>query len=85
MQDYYKKSNTGTQQTIELKTFLESNQIMLPHLEKEDIEEMEQEFSHHDITESIKEAKEGSASGISGQSITIFKYLINEIPILTHY
>ena len=43
---------------------------------------MEEEFSHEDIHDSIKEAKEGSASGISGQSITIFKYLLNELPLL---
>ena len=82
MQEYYTRSNTGIEQTIELKEFIEKYQITLPELEQEDRENMEEEFSHEAIQESLKEAKEGSASDLSGQSITIFKYLINEVPIL---
>jgi hypothetical protein len=81
MQDWYEQTAMQeTEQTIPLSQFLASHGIVLPTLDAEQREEIEEEFTIEEIQQAIQEATESSAPGPSGQTINFFKLLFLEIP-----
>ena len=83
MQDWYEQTAMQeTEQTIPLSQFLAAHGIVLPTLDAEQREEIEEEFTIEEIQQAIQEATESSAPGPSGQTINFFKLLFLEIPLL---
>ena len=83
MQDWYEKTaQEETAQTTTLREFLIQHGIQLPQLSDNQAEELEQEFSQHEVKDALSEAEETSAPGPSGHSITFYKLLFLETPKL---
>jgi len=83
MQNWYKDTaDKPHDQGITLQDFLTQQKINLPKITDEQAEFLEEEFSTIEIYQAIQAANETSASGISGQSISMYKLLFLEIPEL---
>ena len=83
MQQWFENTaRAEVQQTQTLAEFLEEHDLQLPQLAEEDKEELEEAFTSEEVKEAIKEAKEVSAPGPSGQTITLFKLVFMEAPEL---
>jgi hypothetical protein len=85
MQEWYEHTaNTAQPQRETLADFLEDQQMELPQIGQDLQEMLVEEITPSEIEEAINEAKETSAPGPSGQTITLYKLLFQEIPgILT--
>jgi hypothetical protein len=83
MQDWYENTaQTSTLQTTSLHQFTEEHNIALPQITEDQKEMLSEEFSHEEIDEALKEAKEHSAPGPSGQIISFYKLLFMMVPNL---
>jgi len=83
MQDWYQNiANTPHEQTLHLEEFLRKYDVTLPKISKEQSDDLSEEITSEEILESIMAAKEYSASGPSGQSISMYKLLFKELPTL---
>jgi len=83
MQNWYEKTAMQeTPQTVPLRDFLHANGIELPQVEEGQKEELQEEFTMEEVAQALQEATEASAPGPSGQTLTYFKLLFMEIPIL---
>jgi hypothetical protein len=85
MQEWYENTaNAAQPQTETLADFLEDQQLDLPQIGQDLQEMLIEDISSSEIEEAINEAKEVSAPGPSGQTITLSMLLHQEIPnILT--
>ncbi len=70
------------QPTRTLEAFLEEHGVGLPGLEDNDIFHMDTEFSKDEVGKALSSAKSDSASGPSGQTIALYKYIFLEIPTI---
>jgi hypothetical protein len=83
MQEWYENTANATQPQRETLTdFLQDQQIELPQIGQELQEMLIEDISPSEIEEAINDAKEISAPGPSGQTITVYKLLFQEIPNL---
>jgi len=83
MQEWYlNMANVEHEQTLNLNEFLADYGIDLPKISNEQSENMASSVSAQEIYESIKDAKEFSASGPTGQSIAMYKLLFADNPLL---
>jgi hypothetical protein len=81
MQEWYEHTANAAQPQLEtLENFLEDQQIELPRIGQNLQDMLTEEISSLEVEEAINEAKEISAPGPSGQTITLFKLLNQEIP-----
>jgi len=83
MQEWYlNMANVEHEQSLSLDDFLTEYGINLPKISQEQSNNMAASISAQEIFESIKDAKEFSASGPTGQSIAMYKLLFSENPLL---
>ena len=83
MQDWYENTaQTSTPQTTSLQQFIEEHNIVLPQITEGQKEMLSEEFSQEEIGDALKEAKEYSAPGPSGQIIAFYKLLFMMVPNL---
>jgi hypothetical protein len=81
MQDWY--ANTADVEHVQKETlndFLLDQQLELPQISQELQEMLTEEITPMEVEEAINEAQEASAPGPSGQTITLFKILNQELP-----
>ena len=85
MQKWYEETaQQQVEQTLTLSDFLEQRNIELPTLTEEQRNMLEEEISQEELTWALTKAKEASAPGPSGQTISLYKLLNMLIPgILT--
>ncbi|OBQ36005.1 MAG: hypothetical protein AN484_25945, partial [Aphanizomenon flos-aquae WA102] len=67
-------------QTTTLPDFLQAQRLQLPQLTEQEQDIMQQEFTMDEVKEAIKEAKEVSAPGPTGQTIGFYKLIFMNIP-----
>ncbi len=83
MQEWYEHTaNAAQPQRETLADFLEDQQMELPQIGQDLQEMLIEDISPSEIEEAINDAKEISAPGPSGQTITVYKLLFQEIPNL---
>jgi len=83
MQNWYQEmANKPHDQTVTLTEFLEQYNVELPRISNEQESELAAPISSDEILKSIQAAHEFSASGPSGQSISMYKLLFKENPML---
>jgi len=83
MQEWYlNMANVEHEQMMNLNEFLADYGIDLPKISNEQSGFMASSVSAQEIFESIKDAKEFSASGPTGQSIAMYKLLFADNPLL---
>jgi len=83
MQKWYEDTaQVATPQTMDLNDFLRENNIVLPQIEDDLKEMLQEEFTQEEVREAIKDAHEASASGPSGQSIVFYKLIFMMVPDL---
>jgi hypothetical protein len=83
MQDWYENTTqTSTPQTTSLQQLIEEHNIVLPQITEGQKEMLTEEFSQEEIGDALKEAKEYSAPGPSGQIIAFYKLLFMMVPNL---
>jgi hypothetical protein len=81
MQEWYANTaETGHNQTETLPDFLHEQQIELPQISPEQQDMLVEEITPNEVENAINEAKEMSAPGPSGHTITLYKLLFQEIP-----
>jgi hypothetical protein len=81
MQDWYANTaNVEHVQTETLSEFLQDQQLELPQISPELQDMLTEEITPMEVEEAINEAQEMSAPGPSGQTITLFKILNQELP-----
>jgi hypothetical protein len=81
MQDWYGyTANLAQPQTETLADFLSDLQLDLPQISLEDQDMLTDEITQAEIEDAINKAHEISAPGPSGQTITLYKLLFQEIP-----
>jgi len=81
MQNWYQETaNKDHEQTLTLTDFMNKQNINIPKITPEQADYLEQEFTEQEVQQAINDANETSASGISGQSISLFKLIFLEIP-----
>jgi hypothetical protein len=81
MQDWYANTaNVEHVQTETLSEFLQGQQLDLPQISPELQDMLTEEITPMEVEEAINEAQEMSAPGPSGQTITLFKILNQELP-----
>ncbi len=81
MQEWYANTaETDHIQTETLPAFLHEQQIDLPKISPEHQDMLVEEITPNEVENAIKEAKEMSAPGPSGHTITLYKLLFQEIP-----
>jgi hypothetical protein len=81
MQDWY--ANTANVEHVQRETlseFLHDQQLELPQISLELQEMLTEEITPMEVEEAISKAQETSAPGPSGQTITLFKILNQELP-----
>jgi hypothetical protein len=85
MQDWYgHTANLAQEQTETLADFLSDLELDLPQISLEHQDMLTEEITPDEVEDAINEAHEISAPGPSGQTITLYKLLFQEIPhILT--
>jgi hypothetical protein len=85
MQEWYEHTaNAAQPQRETLSDFLEDQQLELPQIGQDLQEMLVEEITTVEVETAINQAKEISAPGPSGQTITLYKILLQEIPnILT--
>jgi hypothetical protein len=72
------------EQVETLEDFLQNYNIELPKIQEQHKDWLEEEFTQEEIEQAINDAHEISAPGPSGQTITLFKLIFQELPgILT--
>ena len=83
MQKWYEETaQNEPEQTETLEQFIIDQQLVLPQLDKEQCDELEEEFTTAEVMQAIKDAKTISAPGPSGQTISIFKLMFLHNPQL---
>jgi len=83
MQEWYEvTAQHATPQTTSLQQFLEDHNIILPQITEDQKGALSEEFSQEEIADALKEAKEHSAPGPSGQIISFYKLLFIMVPNL---
>ncbi len=83
MQEWYETTaQATTPQTTSLQQFMEENNITLPQIKEGQKEMLSEEFLQEEIGDALKEAKEHSAPGTSGQFISFHKLLFMVVPNL---
>jgi hypothetical protein len=83
MQDWYEATaNNRHQQTVSVEEFLLTNNITLPTISDGQRESLITPITLTEIESSLKDAKINSASGPSGQSIALYKYIFLQAPLL---
>ena len=83
MQEWYETTaQYTTTQTTPLQQFMEEHNVVLPQITEDQKEMLSEEFSQDEIGDAIKEAKEHSAPGPSGQIISFYKLLFMILPNL---
>jgi hypothetical protein len=81
MQEWYENTaNAAQPQRETLADFLDDQQLVLPQIGQDLQERLVEEITTSEIEEAINQAKEVSAPGPSGQTITLYKILLQEIP-----
>ncbi len=81
MQDWYAHTaNSEHLQTETLPDFLNEQQLELPQIGPELQDMLIEEITPNEVEDAINEAKEISALGPSGHTITLYKILFQEIP-----
>ncbi len=76
MQEWYETTaQYTTTQTTPLQQFMEEHNVVLPQITEDQKEMLSEKFSQDEIGDAIKEAKEHSAPGPSGQIISFYKIL----------
>jgi hypothetical protein len=70
----------GHVQIETLSDFLQDQQLELPQISPEHQDMLEEEITPSEVEDAINEAKEMSAPGPSGHTITLYKLLFQEIP-----
>jgi hypothetical protein len=83
MQEWYEDTaQLTTPQTTSLQQFLEEHHITLPQILEDQKDMLSEEFTQEEIGEALKDAKELSAPGPSGQIISFYKLLYMVVPNL---
>ena len=77
---YQETANKEQEQTETLQAFLEKNRIRLPKITDEERDEMEKEITREEVEEALRDAKTNTAPGPTGQTITYYRLLYQEIP-----
>jgi hypothetical protein len=81
MQEWYANmAETGHIQTETLPDFLYEQRIELPQISPEHQDMLVEEITPNEVENAINEAKEMSAPGPSGHTITLYNLLFQEIP-----
>ena len=81
MQDWYEHTaNVEHAQVESLEEFLADFDMDLPQIQPEHREMLEEEITEDEVEDAIGEAHEISSPGPSGQTITLYKLLFQEIP-----
>ncbi len=79
MQEWYETTaQYTTTQTNPLQQFMEEHNFVLPQITEDQKEMLSEEFSQDEIGDAIKEAKEHSAPGPSGQIISFYKLSLHD-------
>ncbi len=83
MQEWYEDTaQLTTPQTTSLQQFIEEHHIILPQISEDQKDMLSEEFTQEEIGEALKDAKELSAPGPSGQIIPFYKLLYMMVPNL---
>jgi len=83
MQEWYEDTaQLTTPQTTSLQQFIEEHHIILPQISEDQKDMLSEEFTQEEIGEALKDAKELSAPGPSGQIISFYKLLYMMVPNL---
>ena len=77
---YQETANKEQEQTESLQAFLDRNRIRLPKITDEERDEMEREITKEEIEEALRDARTNTAPGPTGQTITYYRMLYQEIP-----
>jgi hypothetical protein len=81
MQEWYEKTASMEQdQTETLQEQPDDMQLNLPQIDQEHKNHLEEEITEDEVEAAIIEAHEISAPGPSGQTITLYKLLFQELP-----
>ena len=81
MQDWYRLTAEEQHvQTEHLTDFLQDNNQVAPQIQNQHKEWLEEEITQEEVEQAIGDAHEISAPGPSGQTISLFKLLFQEIP-----